>query len=63
MAEAKKLSPFTIEMLDGKWVLKEKIDSSGAISKFKARVVARGFRQRKGVDYNETFALTARSSS
>lgn len=61
--EARKLTPHSIEMLDGKWVLKEKGDSAGKVESLKSRVVVRGFRQRKGIDYNETFASTARSSS
>ena len=33
------------------------------MDKLKARVVARGFSQRKGVDYNETSATVARAAS
>lgn len=50
-------------MLDGKWVLKEKEDLAGNGESLKSRVAVRGFRQRKGIDYNDTFASTARSSS
>ena len=35
----------------------------GSIEKYKDRVVARGFSQREGVDYDETFALMARYTS
>ncbi|CAM9781770.1 unnamed protein product, partial [Sphacelaria rigidula] len=41
-----------------KWVLSWKTDAKDAITKAKARLVARGFGQRFAVDYFETFAST-----
>ena len=32
----------------------------GANKKYKARLCARGFKQREGIDYNETFARVVR---
>jgi hypothetical protein len=43
-----------------KWIFKVKLNPDGSISKHKARLVARGFLQKYGVDYNEVFALVAR---
>jgi hypothetical protein len=42
-----------------KWVLKLKRDEAGAIVKHKARLVARGFVQREGIDFDDTFAPVA----
>jgi hypothetical protein len=38
-------------------------DEVGAIIKHKARLVARGFMQREGIDFDDTFAPVARMES
>ena len=50
-------------VVSGKWVYVTKRDEAGKIIRYKARWVARGFNQIKGVDYNEVFAPTARSTT
>jgi len=42
--------------LDCKWVFAYKRDADGKIVRYKARLVARGFMQRDGIDYGPTFA-------
>jgi hypothetical protein len=39
-----------------KWVFKQKQGTNRSILKYKARLVARGFEQCQGLDYEETFA-------
>jgi hypothetical protein len=46
-----------------KWVYKVKKDEQGRIVKHKAWLVAKGYMQRQGVDYEEAFTLVARMES
>ncbi|GJY90614.1 retrovirus-related pol polyprotein from transposon TNT 1-94 [Tanacetum coccineum] len=43
-----------------KWIYKVKLDELGGILKNKARLVARGYRQEEGIDFEESFAPMAR---
>nr|GFB24318.1 retrovirus-related Pol polyprotein from transposon TNT 1-94 [Tanacetum cinerariifolium]GFB24355.1 retrovirus-related Pol polyprotein from transposon TNT 1-94 [Tanacetum cinerariifolium]GFB24365.1 retrovirus-related Pol polyprotein from transposon TNT 1-94 [Tanacetum cinerariifolium]GFB24369.1 retrovirus-related Pol polyprotein from transposon TNT 1-94 [Tanacetum cinerariifolium] len=43
-----------------KWIYKVKIDEFGRVLKNKARLVAQGFRQEEGIDFDESFAPVAR---
>ncbi|GJW30184.1 retrovirus-related pol polyprotein from transposon TNT 1-94 [Tanacetum coccineum] len=43
-----------------KWIYKVKLDELGGILKNKARLVARGYRQEEGIDFEESFAPVAR---
>lgn len=49
--------------IGSKWVFKTKQDESGKLIRKKARVVAQGFTQKFGVDYDEVFAPVARSTT
>nr|GEV10613.1 uncharacterized mitochondrial protein AtMg00810-like [Tanacetum cinerariifolium] len=52
--------PNKVMVISLKWIYKVKLDKLGGILKNKARLVARGYRQEEGIDFEESFALVAR---
>ncbi|GKB48276.1 copia protein [Tanacetum coccineum] len=46
-----------------KWVFRNKLDENGVVSRNKSRLVAQGYNQQEGIDYDETYALLARLES
>ncbi|TYK07876.1 gag-pol polyprotein [Cucumis melo var. makuwa] len=52
--------PEGVDVIDTKWILKNKIDETRCVTKNKARLVAQGYTQVEGVDFDETFASIAR---
>ncbi|KAF3663261.1 putative glucan endo-1,3-beta-glucosidase A-like [Capsicum annuum] len=41
--------------LDSKWIFKRKMKTDSTIDKFKARLVVKGFKQKEGLDYIDTY--------
>ncbi|XP_076908286.1 putative mitochondrial protein AtMg00820 [Bidens hawaiensis] len=39
-----------------KWIFKQKLRPDGTIDKYKARLVIRGFTQKEGIDYFDTYS-------
>ena len=52
--------PSNKNVIKGRWVYKLKLDKNGNIDKYKARWVAKGFQQKYGVDFVETFSNTVK---
>ena len=55
--------PYGRKAIGSKWVFKTKRDNNGIVARRKARLVAQGFSQKYGIDYDEVFAPVARSAT
>ncbi|WVZ07206.1 hypothetical protein V8G54_020552 [Vigna mungo] len=49
--------------LENRWIFKVKQENNSTSTRCKARLVVKGFRQRKGVDFNEIFSPMVRMTS
>ncbi len=55
--------PSDANVIPVKWVFKIKTDENGKVTRFKARITPKGFKQRHGVDFFEVFANTGKYKS
>ncbi|GJZ08372.1 retrovirus-related pol polyprotein from transposon TNT 1-94 [Tanacetum coccineum] len=55
--------PRNMTIIGTKWVFRNKLDENGVVSRNKARLVAQGYNQQEGIDYDETYTLIARLES
>src|SRR5690242_14393035 len=51
------------QAIKSKWVYKTKTNQSGSIDRYKARLLAQGFSQRVGIDYDDMFSPAASMST
>ncbi|GJW32681.1 retrovirus-related pol polyprotein from transposon TNT 1-94 [Tanacetum coccineum] len=54
------LQPDCVMIIALKWIYKVKLDEYGGVLKNKVRLMAKGYRQEEGIDFEESFAPVAR---
>ncbi|GJX42414.1 retrovirus-related pol polyprotein from transposon TNT 1-94 [Tanacetum coccineum] len=54
-----KTSPLVDDDLDEEKRLRNKLDGNGVVSRNKARLVAQGYKEQEGIDYDKTYAPVA----
>ncbi|GJZ24770.1 retrovirus-related pol polyprotein from transposon TNT 1-94 [Tanacetum coccineum] len=56
-------NPMDMTIIGTKWVYRNKLDENGVVTRNKARLVAQGYNQQEGIDYDKTYAPVARLES
>ncbi|GJT62077.1 retrovirus-related pol polyprotein from transposon TNT 1-94 [Tanacetum coccineum] len=56
-------NPMNMTIIGTKWVYRNKLDKNSIVTTNKARLVAQGYNQQEGIDYDETYAPIARLES
>ncbi|GKB30070.1 retrovirus-related pol polyprotein from transposon TNT 1-94 [Tanacetum coccineum] len=55
--------PKNMIIIGTKWVFRNKLDENNIVSRNKARLVAQGYNQQEGIDYDKTYAPVSRLES
>ncbi|GJT64954.1 retrovirus-related pol polyprotein from transposon TNT 1-94 [Tanacetum coccineum] len=56
-------NPIDMTIIGTKWVYRNKLDENRVVTRNKARLVAQGYNQQEGIDYDKTYAPVARLES
>ncbi|GJV27947.1 retrovirus-related pol polyprotein from transposon TNT 1-94 [Tanacetum coccineum] len=56
-------NPMDMTIIGTKWVYRNKLNENGVVTRNKGRLVAQGYNQQEGIDYDETYAPVARLES
>lgn len=56
-------TPENKKPIESRWVFRVKRNQDGIITRYKARLCAKGYAQKEGIDYNEIYAPTTRFDS
>nr|GEY20874.1 copia protein [Tanacetum cinerariifolium]GEY27434.1 copia protein [Tanacetum cinerariifolium] len=56
-------NPMDMTIIGTKWVYGNKLDENGVVTRNKVRLVAQGYNQQEGIDYDETYEPVARLES
>lgn len=52
--------PSNVSIIGSKWFCSVELRSDGTIDRYKVRLVAQGYKQEQGIDYEETYAPVAK---
>jgi hypothetical protein len=52
-----------VNLIDSRWVFKVKLHADGSIERYKACLVAKGYKQCYGLDYDENFSLVVKPAT